>query len=198
MPITTANAILSGVSLGAVATTPPIPVDYWTQTGSPALWSINANNAAKTGQAASTGDILHGPLLPAGTYAEFTINEGYNNPYNWGSLGVSDTYGSYARNASGVHSATWGYAAIAYLNGTVSYTTVSGLISGRYRIASKAGGVIVFAQLAPNGSIVNQYTTTLTSGYNATNLHVVLFTDPNGFMGVPITGYAVQSGSGGL
>jgi hypothetical protein len=178
---------------------PPVGAPAWTQVGS--YWSIAGDVATSSSPAwISSGDTLHGALLPAGTYTDVYISSG--DP---AFLGMTDGYGGINYFTVGVNWAAW------YWDGTmrqaVNVTTgsaPSGLTGPqRYRLASKTGGVLTMSKVSLDGLTLQgtSASVNINAGYNPSTLHVVLFgiyVPGYGYAVPSATAYPIQAGTGGL
>jgi len=175
-----------------------VAASTWTTGGTP-LWSVSGNAATPIGTGRSNGpEQLHGPLLPAGQYVDVTLDSGYQA--RTGLLGVADTYGAWDFVDATAKYATWYWSGTLYTTQLTSAGAApTNLTSGRYRISSQAGGVIKMAAVSGDGSTITSSvgTMTMTSGFNASNLHVVLFGQGSYLVPGAVV-HTVQIGTGGL
>jgi len=210
-----ATRVLDGSVFPEAPWTPVAPSSAWTQDGN--YWSLAgdvATSPAATlgsvvpGSWVEVGDTLHGPLLPAGTYADVLLSAGWEGFPTSGQhvafLGVSDATGPIIFSQGDKAFVTWYWNGTIYRQGIDNQGVAPSGLTGpqRYRIASKTGGEIAMSKVSADGTTL-QGTALLgfmTGGFNASALHVVVLTQNDGFgyAAPSATIYAVQSGSGGL
>lgn len=181
----------------------------WTTNGT--LWSISGKTATPSGLAPYGGtngygvDVLHGPLLPPGTYVDILV-DGFGSITNhYSFLGVTDHYGAFNFGDNFPYIAWYGNggSGTMYENVLVSMGPAPGPLGKstptRYRVVSKAGGVITWSEVSLDGTsfVGSPVTKTMTATYNAANLHLMILPQ-YGYYTLTATGYDVQQGTGGL
>jgi hypothetical protein len=161
-------------------------------TQSDTAWTINGNSATSTAPGGTV--VLHGPVVAVGTYIDVTLDTGYSS--NVGFLGLSSSRGDWAYTSSTNNYVTWYYGGNVFVNGANIGSAPSQLTAGRYRIALKAGGVVVISRVSADGLTLQgvPMSTTLSE---LPDTHLVLF-GQSGYTLCGITYNSAGAGSGGL
>lgn len=196
----TANAVSSFTLLSPPWSAEP---SLWTQAGTD-YWTLSGDLAVSATPAwiPSDSPALHGVPLAQGEYADVYLATGYSGDV--GLLGVTDSFGPMVYTDTNLRFLAWYWSGLMLKEGGYGPGAPSALTGPqRYRIARDSSDTFYFSKVSADGSTLEGtiFSGALNAGFNAANVHVVLFgqyTPGAGYPAPSATAYPALTGTGGL